>query len=159
MTLNFSTRGHTLRTAQVSALIFILAGGISLAADYAPGLGEIMSVVQQHHAKLFYAGHAANWDLARYELEELQEDLDDASKARHEFKTLKTPLKDLIPAMTKPQLEKISAAIEKKSKVEFAKSFQALTVSCNSCHHVAEHPFIVIQVPTQPAFPNQRFTK
>ena len=40
--------------------------------DLKPGLGEIMGVIQQHHAKLYYAGTKANWPLAEYELDELR---------------------------------------------------------------------------------------
>jgi len=43
-----------------------------------PGLGEIMGVIQQYHAKLYYAGAKANWPLAEYELGEFQESLADA---------------------------------------------------------------------------------
>lgn len=32
--------------------------------DSKPGLGESMGVIEQHHAKLYYAGRNANWPLA-----------------------------------------------------------------------------------------------
>jgi hypothetical protein len=46
--------------------------------DSKPGLGEIMGVIEQHHAKLYYAGTKTNWPLAAYELNEIQESLGDA---------------------------------------------------------------------------------
>src|SRR4051812_46176182 len=94
---------------------FMAVSGFAYGGDYAPGLGEVMSRVQQHHAKLYFAGKAENWDLASYELDEIKEGLDDAGHAHKEFKTLKTPLRELIPAMTKTELEKISDAIKRKS--------------------------------------------
>src|SRR6516165_1897897 len=48
--------------------------------QYVPGLGEIMTLNQMRHVKLWYAGQNANWALASYELDELNEGLDDAAK-------------------------------------------------------------------------------
>ena len=39
---------------------------------YRPGLGEIMSGIQTHHAKLWFAGINENWKLADYEVKELK---------------------------------------------------------------------------------------
>jgi hypothetical protein len=33
---------------------------------YVPGLGEIMTLQQMRHVKLWFAGEAGNWDLATY---------------------------------------------------------------------------------------------
>lgn len=148
-----------LRTITELCLGLLVLTGYTLAADSSPGLGEIMSVIQQHHAKLYYAGSAENWDLAAYELDEIKEGLEDASKAHHEFKTLKTPLQDLIPAMTKTEIEALSGSIHAKSRPDFIKRFAALTRSCNRCHETAEHPFIVIKTPAPGEFTNQKFTK
>jgi hypothetical protein len=43
---------------------------------YTPGLGEIMSLQQMRHAKLWFAGQAENWELADYEIDELGEGFD-----------------------------------------------------------------------------------
>src|ERR1700686_2038399 len=67
--------------------------------DLKPGLGEIMGVIQQHHAKLYYAGTKSNWPLAAYELDEIQESLDDAMKFYPTFKDVPSPLTELIPTM------------------------------------------------------------
>src|SRR5215467_9530965 len=47
---------------------------------YASGLGEIMSLQQMRHLKLWFAGAAKNWPLADYELDELKEGFDDLIK-------------------------------------------------------------------------------
>ena len=39
----------------------------------APGLGEIMSGIQIHAAKLYFAGHAGNWPLVEFEMGEIDE--------------------------------------------------------------------------------------
>jgi len=58
-----------------AALEAKVAGLEKTVDDLKPGLGEIMGVIQQHHAKLYYAGTKANWPLADYELSEIQESL------------------------------------------------------------------------------------
>src|ERR1700761_6393190 len=47
---------------------------------YKPGLGEFMSGIQVHHAKLWFAGTAANWQLANFEIGEIKETLGDIEK-------------------------------------------------------------------------------
>jgi len=125
--------------------------------DLKPGLGEIMGVIQQHHAKLYYAGTKANWPLANYELGEIQESLDDAMNFYPKFKEVPTPLTELIPTMMKASLAQVRAAIEQKNEKSFAQAFGALSASCSNCHEAANHPFIKIQAPTEAMFSNQKF--
>jgi hypothetical protein len=125
--------------------------------DVKPGLGEIMGVIQQHHAKLYYAATKANWPLADYELGEIQESLDDAMKFYPTFKKVPVPLTELIPTMTKASLAQVRAAIEQKNEKSFVQAFGALSVSCSNCHEAANHPFIKIQAPTDAMFSNQKF--
>lgn len=124
-----------------------------------PGLGEIMSVIQQHHAKLYYSGSAGNWELADYQLGEIKEGLESTAKFYPKFKDVKAPLRELISAMMAVDLEKVADAVRKKNKIGFSRSFQSLTASCNRCHQAAEHAFIVIQLPGGSEFTNQKFTK
>src|ERR1700675_2648370 len=70
--------------------------------DLKPGLGEIMGVIQQHHAKLYYAGTKSNWPLADYELGEIQEGLEDAVRFNPTFKG--APVAVLVPSLTKASL-------------------------------------------------------
>jgi hypothetical protein len=125
--------------------------------DLKPGLGEIMGVIQQHHAKLFYAGTKSNWPLAEYELGEIQESLDDAMKFYPKFKDVPLPLTELIPTMTKASLARVRAAIEQKNEKSFVQAFGALSVSCSNCHVAANHPFVKIQDPGEAMFSNQKF--
>lgn len=127
-------------------------------AGIKPGLGEVMGVIQQHHAKLYYSGIKENWSLAAYQLGEIQEGLDDAIKYYPRFKEVKAPLTELVPSMTKKSLEQVSQAIERKDKKEFIKAFNTLSVSCTNCHQAADHPFIKIQTPSVGMFSNQKFS-
>jgi hypothetical protein len=47
-----------------------------LAATYKPGFGEFMSSIQVHHAKLWFAGQNQNWELADFEMHEIDETID-----------------------------------------------------------------------------------
>jgi hypothetical protein len=125
--------------------------------DLKPGLGEIMGVIQQHHAKLYYAGTKANWPLAEYELGEIQESLDDAMKFYPKFKDVPVPLTQLIPTMTKASLAQVQATIERKDEKSFVQAFGSLSVSCSNCHEAANHPFVKIQAPSEAMFSNQKF--
>src|SRR5260370_33949928 len=51
-----------------------------LKETYKPGLGEFMSGIQTHHAKLWFAGQNQNWPLADFEIHEIQEGLEDIQK-------------------------------------------------------------------------------
>jgi hypothetical protein len=125
--------------------------------DLKPGLGEIMGVIQQHHAKLYYAGTKSNWPLAQYELGEIQEGLDDVVKYYPHFQDVQAPLTELVPTMTKGSLAQVGAAIEQKNEKEFVKAFDSLCGSCSNCHQAANHPFVKIQPPTEAMFSNQKF--
>lgn len=124
-----------------------------LANSYKPGLGEFMSGIQVHHAKLWFAGTAGNWDLSDFETKEIRESLEDIESFcadRPEVKSL---------PMIKPALDSIDVAIKSKSSSRFKASFILLTNTCNSCHRATHHEFNVIQVPLTPPFTNQRFEK
>ena len=125
--------------------------------DLKPGLGEIMGVIQQHHAKLYYAGTKANWPLAGYELGEIRESLDDAMKFYPKFKEVQVPLTKLIPTMTKASLAQVQTSIEQKNEKSFVQAFGALSESCSNCHAAANHPFVKIQAPSEAMFSNQKF--
>ena len=127
-------------------------------APYRPGLGDLMTtLVQPHHIKLGLAGAALNWPLAAYELDELQETFDTVGKLIPKHGNL--DIAPAIAATVKPPMDALDAAIKTKDSAAFTKSYADLTASCNACHQSADHPMIVIQVPTVSgtAFPDQDF--
>ena len=125
------------------------------AAGYAPGLGEIMSLQQMRHAKLWLAGSRKNWPLAAYELDELREGFDDLQKLypTHEG----VPVGSMAASLTQSPLQALDQAIDAKDTARFRKSFDQLTEACNTCHRGAQHAFIVITRPSASSFPNQKF--
>ena len=124
-------------------------------AGYMPGLGEIMTLQQMRHAKLWLAGSQKNWPLAAYELDELREGFEDVQKFHSMHDGI--PVGAMAKSLTAGPLEAIDKAIEAKDGASFAKSFDQLTAACNACHRGAKHPFIVITRPSASPFPNQKF--
>lgn len=123
-----------------------------LDSAYTPGLGEFMSGIQVHHEKLWFAGKAANWELADFELGEIRESLDDI---RH-YCTDRPEVASL--PMIQPPLDSLAAAVKKQDPAAFKSSFLLLTTTCNNCHQATKHGYNVIQVPTTPPFSNQVFS-
>lgn len=119
--------------------------------SYKPGLGEFMSNIQVHHAKLWFAGINSNWKLADFEINEIRETLDDIQKFsvdRPEVKSIK---------MIDPAIDSVSHAIKRQDSHLFKRSFGVLTTTCNHCHNATDHGFNVIIIPTVPPFSNQQF--
>jgi hypothetical protein len=121
----------------------------------AGGVGEIMSLQLMRHAKLWLAGSHANWPLADYELGELREGFEDASKLHPIYE--RVPVASLIANLTPAPLDAIGTAIKGKSAARFAIAFDGQTGACNACHQAANHGFIRITRPSGSMFSNQEF--
>ena len=93
------------------------------AAPYTPGLGEIMTLTQMRHAKLWLAGDAGNWPLASYELDELKEGFDDVVAFHPTHKDAPLPLSELIPKMMDAPLKDLGEAVAAKNRDRFAGAF------------------------------------
>src|SRR5678809_1482138 len=118
---------------------------------YKPGLGEFMTGIQLHHAKLWFAGQNQNWPLANFEIHEIDESLDDIGefcKDRPEVKSI---------GMLKLPIDSVTNAIQQKNLPLFQTSFSLLTTTCNNCHKATDHGFNVVIIPTAPPVSNQDF--
>jgi len=122
---------------------------------HSPGLVEIMMATQSHHAKLWLAGNARNWDLADYQIDELKEGLEDAAKDIPDYKGV--PVGRMIDDLMMPPIAEIESAIKARDGAKFAAAFDKLTAACNACHQGSNRGFIVIQRPAASSFPNQSF--
>jgi hypothetical protein len=120
---------------------------------YTPGLGEFMTSIQLHHAKLWFAGKNENWELADFEIGEIQESLDDIQKYNRD-----RPEITELPIIKIP-LDSLKNAIAQKNIDAFKKNFILLTNSCNTCHQATKHAFNVIKIPDTPPVTNQSFDK
>lgn len=125
---------------------------------YTPGLGEIMTLQQMRHAKLWFAGQAGNWDLASYEIKELGEGFDDIVTYHPTHEESPVAPKDAIPRMVTAPVADLRAVIEHKDARAFEPAFDALTKACNNCHQATNFGFNVVQRPVSNPYSNQVFT-
>jgi hypothetical protein len=133
----------------------IAAQDVRPGGAYAPGLGEFMIFTQLRHAKLWFAGKAGNWDLARYEIEELKEGLEDAAKQYPSHEGL--PIGEMIKANAITPLDELAKVADAKDSAKFDEAFDALTAACNTCHAGANKAFIKIRRPSQLPVSNEDF--
>ena len=148
-------------TVSTSSIILLCVGALGCnrepEAPYTPGLGEIMTLTQMRHTKLWFAGEAANWPLAAYELDELKEGFDDAAKFHPTHKDAPLPIPQLFTKIMTSPVGELEEAIGAKDHQRFAQAFDGLTEACNSCHRATNFGFNVVARPTANPYPNQVF--
>jgi len=146
-----------MRLAALAAAV-VLASPLAASAEqkpFTPGLGEIMTLQQMRHMKLWFAGRSGNWALADYELDELKEGYEDIGTY--------FPTKDDVPtgpmaaAIIDKEVAELDKAIKAKDAKGFVADFDKLTASCNACHQASKKEFIVVQRPTGNPYANQSF--
>jgi hypothetical protein len=99
-----------------------------------------MIVIQLRHFKLWHAGQRKNWRLAKYELEQIKTNFDDANPVYPEA------LRKQADAVQRGQ-DEIGKAIDEKDGAKFADAFARFTSACNECHQGASLEFITIKAP------------
>lgn len=118
---------------------------------YKPGFGEFMSSIQIHHEKLWFAGQNKNWKLADFEVNEINEALQDI----RDYCTDRPEVQSL--SMITPAMDSINLSIQQQNITSFKTNFILLTTTCNNCHKATKHEFNVIKLPETPPFSNQEF--
>jgi len=119
--------------------------------SYKPGFGALMGTIQNHHAKLWFAGINNNWKLAEFELHEIAETLEDIEKYQKDRK------ESALLHMIEPALDNTKIAVVKKDSSSFVTQYKQLTQSCNTCHIDTNYEYIRIKNPTVSPFSNQEF--
>jgi hypothetical protein len=123
---------------------------IPLMSDNGPRLADLMEGTQSRHSKLWFAGKAGNWNLAAYEIKQIQSRLEDAATLY-----LGLPVTDLT-TMAGP-LRAAAEAVKAKDGKRFDVAFDEVTRACNACHDASNRAYIIIKRPTAPPFSNQTF--
>jgi hypothetical protein len=125
------------------------------AKPYVPDLGDFMGATQLRHFKLWFAGRSQNWELARYEIEQIRKSFEAAAIAYPKLGDVDNA------GMTKidgyAPLEAVKSAVDARSSAKFGAEFDKLTQACNACHRATHFGFITVQVPTASPFSNQSF--
>jgi len=128
---------------------------LAVAKELAPGLGEYMTTIQLHAGKLWFAAKAGNWDLAAYEIHELEETMETVKKLNVEKNGVK--ISGVMDGVLKTQIVQLENAIKRKSQSEFQKAYDETLNACNGCHTESGHRLIRIVLPIAPPVTNQRW--
>lgn len=128
---------------------------LAAAKELAPGLGEYMTTIQLHAGKLWFAARAANWELAAYELHEIEEMMERVMKLNVEKNGVK--ISNVMDAVLKTQVAQLERSIKAKNYSDFQKSYDETLSACNGCHTESGHRFIQIVRPTAPPVTNQKW--
>ncbi|MCF6242653.1 MAG: hypothetical protein L3J74_15070 [Bacteroidales bacterium] len=124
---------------------------IELAQVYKPGFGFLMTNIQAHHAKLWFAGIHKNWKLAQFEIKEIKEvadEIQEYQKQREETKLM---------SMIEPALVDLERDIGQKNIQLFKKDYEQLTIACNDCHKLTDFEYNIVKIPETLEFSNQEF--
>lgn len=141
------------------AAVVIAVMGVSCSAGYRPCLGELMNFTQMRHAKLWFAAQGQNWQLAQYEVDELQEGFDEVVRFHSSHKDSPLPLSVLVPKIMTRPMSDLRDAIGAHDEQAFIVAYDELTAGCNSCHQAANFGFNVVKRPSGASwFTNQAFT-
>lgn len=118
-----------------------------------PGLGEYMTGLQLHMAKLWFAAQASNWGLADYELHELSETADAVAALKVSRNNI--DISDEIKHALGPGIDALQRSIDEHVIARFTDSYTETLNSCNGCHDSAGYPFIHVITPSSPPVTNQ----
>jgi len=113
----------------------------NLQEGYVPPLNLMMVATQLNHFKLWYAGAVRNWPLADYELTQIRNSIDRASRL------YPNKVKSNLTMMT-PEADEVEDAIKAGDNAKFSKAFSKLTAACNTCHEATGFGFIKMRDPT-----------
>lgn len=120
-----------------------------------PGLGEYMTTMQLHMAKLWSAVRANNWGLAGYELSELEETIE-VVEGLHMFKD-SVNVSSVLQSVRQSQMQLLGVSIKNKNPHSFSSAYEETLAACNGCHRAAGYGFIHIITPTREPVANQQW--
>jgi hypothetical protein len=113
-----------------------------------PGLGTVMIEYGRRMAAVWWAGEAANWDMAKYQVVEMIE-------IQEVGETTRPARAQALKAYESGFLDPLDKAIAAMDKAGFEKAYEAAIAGCNGCHASqtsAAFPkgygFIKVQKPT-----------
>ena len=117
-----------------------------------PGLGTVMMEYGNRLARVWFAANADNWDMAKYQLDEMIEIQEVGETTRPN----RTPM---LKAFEEYYLKALDTAILAKDRAAFNQKFNDTVTGCNGCHKAStgtnwkSYQYVAIQVPkTDPAF-------
>jgi cytochrome c553 len=111
-----------------------------------PGLGTVMMEYGRRLAQVYYAIKAGNWDMAKYQLDEMLE-------IQEVGETTRPKRAPMLKAFEDGYLKALDAAITAQDKAKATAALNGAITGCNACHAAATSPnwssfgFVQIQLP------------
>src|SRR5512143_864812 len=117
-----------------------------------PGLGTVMMEYGNRLSRIWFAANADNWDMAKYQLDEMTE-------IQEVGETTRPKRAPMLKAFEDGYLKPLDEASKTRDKTAFKKALDGAVTGCNSCHTAStgtncdSYKYVEVQVPkTNPAF-------
>ncbi len=111
-------------------------------AEIQPGMGSLMREFGHRFYIAYYAAKAKNWELAKYQIDELLEAQEIAEITRPKYAKQLKSFED-------NSIKKLLSTIEAKDWKQFKQKYNETTNACNTCHKTNGHPYINYELPEE----------
>jgi len=118
-------------------------------------IADIMTKLQRHMNKLYFAGEHKNWDLTAFYLEELEETV--KGVANKNIMEGQVNISGLMQGLLVGEIETMEEKLQDQTVESFRPQYLALVKACNLCHEATKHSYIRIIQPRTPIFDNQDY--
>ncbi len=132
---------------------------ITQATPVAVGHVEVahhMARIQQHAEKLWWAGQAENLELAKFYRHEIKEEME--AVADGSIVDDGIPVSDHMKTYGIRAIDAFKEQLATDGLNDFNDRYEALILSCNSCHRVTGKPQLVMRIPIENRFSGQDFS-
>lgn len=106
--------------------------------------GELMREVGSRFERAGRAGRAGSWELAEYDLHEIDEVFEDDVPNARVPHDVAIDLRSVAGTLASGPLVELRAAAGAHDAARFATAFGAVSESCNACHRAAGRSFVVV---------------
>lgn len=112
-----------------------------------PGLGTVMIEYGNRMDRMYFAANAGNWDMAKYQLDEMIE-------IQEVGETTRPGRSPMLKAFESGFLAPVNTAIMAQDAGTFTTSFNSMIGGCNGCHAAStganwnSYKYVKVQVPT-----------
>ncbi|MFO0900298.1 MAG: hypothetical protein U0836_22930 [Pirellulales bacterium] len=124
-----------------------------------PDQAHVMADVGHHFANLWFAGQAANWPLAEFNLAETKSHLRWAVRIipKRKVGENEVDLAAILEAMENSPLARLGEAIAARDAQAFESAYRFTLETCYACHKASDKAFLKLRIPQTPDAPILNF--
>lgn len=130
-----------------------LAAEIEKLKTLLPDQSHAMADVAYHMAHAWHAGHAANWPLAKFYVDETRSHIGWAVRIKPVRKGpggVEFALQSYADAVFNGPLNDLKGAVERQDAAQFETAYKATLTACYACHVASDKPYLRLHVPAIP---------